>query len=116
MTTSEQAPNLQGIIPRRNHTQFPNCECKWLLRKPLAVPTLPFLISNLLAPLDYIGDRSCSHSLKVEAEAILMEAEAILRAPEDSKGGEEAGAWLRIGRTSQGLQSAIRFSTRGKKA
>lgn len=83
MTTSEEDTNLSGVILRRNHTQFPNCEHKRLLRKPLAVPTLPFTTISLLAPLDYIRDRSGSHSLKmVEAEATLRIAQGLLRTTE----------------------------------
>lgn len=83
MTTSEEATNLSGVILRRNHTQFPNCEHKRLLRKPLAVPTLPFTTVSLLAPLDYIGDRSGSHSLKrVEAKATPRIAQGLLRTAE----------------------------------
>lgn len=48
----------------------------------------------------------------MEAKATLRIARGLL---EDSKGGEKAGTWLRIGKISQQLQSAIRFSGRKKK-
>ena len=78
-------------------------------QKPFAVPALPFLISKLLARLDYLEARSCSHSLKMETKTLLRKYS---RAPEDSQGGGEAGAGPRIGRTSWELWRAIRFSTR----
>lgn len=83
MTTSEEATNLSGVILRRNHTQFPNCEHKRLLKKPLAGPTLPFTTISLLAAPDYIGDRSGSHSLQmVEAKATPRIAQGLLRTTE----------------------------------
>lgn len=44
------------------------------------MPTLPLTIISLLTPLDYIGDRSCSHSPKMEeSKAILRIAQGLLR-------------------------------------
>lgn len=101
MTTSEEATNLSGVILRRNHTQFPNCEHKRLLRKPLAVPTLPFTTISLLVPLNYIGDRSGSHSLKmVEAKVMPRMAQGLLRTTEVVRkqmlSSEMTGQWDKL--------------------
>lgn len=48
-------------------------------QKPFAMPALPFLISKLLARLDYLEARSCSHSLKMETKALLRNTQGLLR-------------------------------------